>query len=178
VHSRMETLTDFVRDAKQLAQSGGIEDVQISSSVSETDQRSLQQLSLEEIHPNCLLLSLLGWRLSLLPTSQSAKDCIVQCEMCSRKIGFWAFLKDQPGSRILDVEREHKSYCPYVNAKTQSGHVKEEEGRLNAWQQRLQVLIGSGSHDGGISKRFLLSQDQVRKMRSSDVLAKVKSMMM
>lgn len=175
----METLTDFTREARRLARCGGIEDIQVTSNITESDEKSLRQLSLESLSLNCLLLTLLGWKLKEEPPSHLAKDCIVQCDMCSRKIGLWAFIKDQPNSRPLDVAKEHKSYCPFVNGKTQSGHLRvQDEKPLNAWQQRLQVLVGATSPDSGTTKRLLLSQDEVRKMRSSDVLAKVKSMIM
>jgi hypothetical protein len=175
----METLTECIREAKQLAQCGGIEDVQVASIITESDEQIIRKLSLEQLPLNCLLLTLLGWKLKEEPSSHLARDCIVQCDMCSRKIGLWAFIKDQPNSRTLDVGKEHKSYCPFVNEKTQSGSSKGQEGEpQNAWQQRLQVLVGVNSQNGGTMKRLLLSQDQVRKMRSSDVLARVKSMIM
>jgi hypothetical protein len=170
----MQILTDFLQDARQLSEFGGIDNIQISSPVSDADLSALRQLSLEEIHLNCFLLSLLGWTIK--ESQKLAKDCIVQCNFCSRNIGLWAFTKDQTNCRTMDVVKEHKSYCPYVNGKTQGGLLQEDGQHTNAWQQRLQILIGSNSRDKGPA--LVLSQDQVRKMRSSDVLAKVKSIMM
>lgn len=170
IHSRIETSTELIRATKELAQCHGIEDLQVTSSLLESEERSLCQLSLEETPASCLLMSLLGWRLTEAPSV--VKDSIVQCGMCSRKIGLWGFIKDQPNSRTLDVMKEHKSYCPYVNGMTQGG----SSSSLNAWQQRLQILTSASNESN--ARRLPLSQEDVRKMKSSEVLAKVKAMMM
>lgn len=80
----------------------------------------------------------------------------------------------------MNVMAEHKLYCPFVNGKMQCavqghGHGGQvEDGKLsNAWQQRLQVLVGGAS--GGQVRLSIL---EMRKMKSSEVLAKVKSLMM
>ncbi|GJJ08229.1 hypothetical protein Clacol_002438 [Clathrus columnatus] len=59
----------------------------------------------------------------------TTKDATLQCKMCQRRIGLWAFTaatSDSPDSpftpnggtglpqRQLDLVREHRSYCPYV----------------------------------------------------------------
>lgn len=168
MQSRIETSTELIRTARTLAQCAGIEDLQVISSLSTSEEESLSQLTSEPVPLSCLLLSLLGWKLTEAPTL--IKDSIVQCEMCSRRIGLWGFIRDQPNTRILDVMKEHKVYCPYINGMTQGG----SSTTLNAWQQRLQILTGA-NHKGAC---LPLSQEEVRKMKSSEVLAKVKSMMM
>lgn len=59
----------------------------------------------------------------------SVKDAMLQCKMCQRRIGLWAFTPPattdspdspyqpngaRPAQRQLDLIREHRSYCPYV----------------------------------------------------------------
>lgn len=169
VHSRLETLSEFLKVAREFAQCPGIEQVKVTSGLSESEQHLLLALAPSETPTSCLLFSLLGWRAS--EGAKAAEDCIIQCSMCSRRIGLWGFID---GTRALHVALEHKTYCPYVNRQTQSaGQGSRPEEPDNAWRQRLQVLVGGGTRGQGT-----LSQDQVRTMRSSEVLAKVKSMMM
>ncbi|KAF8525764.1 C3HC zinc finger-like-domain-containing protein [Hysterangium stoloniferum] len=54
------------------------------------------------------------------------KDVMLQCRMCQRRIGLWAFTSPSTETspdvarpqRQLDVVREHRSYCPYVSKST------------------------------------------------------------
>ncbi|KAF8529869.1 C3HC zinc finger-like-domain-containing protein [Gautieria morchelliformis] len=65
--------------------------------------------------------------------SPEQKDAMLQCRMCQRRIGLWAFLAPTSNNHItagsqlttsqnttnhpqrqLDLLREHRSYCPYV----------------------------------------------------------------
>lgn len=61
------------------------------------------------------------------PKRSSIKDATLQCKMCQRRIGLWAFAipatdsfdspngtEAPPLQRQLDLIREHRSYCPYV----------------------------------------------------------------
>ena len=170
VHSRLETLSEFLKVAQEFAQCPRIEQVKVVSDLSGPEQDLLRALASSETPTSCLLLSLLGWRPS--EGAKAVEDCIIQCSMCSRRIGLWGFID---GLRVLHVAQEHKTYCPYVSEQTQSAGQTRRPGEpdKNAWRQRLQVLVGGGTRGQGT-----LSQDQVRTMRSSEVLAKVKSMMM
>jgi hypothetical protein len=170
--SRHKTLSDFVKSAKEFSKCNGIENVQVTSSLEEAETQQLARLVSEELPTSCLLIPLLGWQLS--EGVKDVADCIVSCDMCSRKIGLWGYINKGDSSRVLDVTKEHKAFCPYVNGEAQSVTGSRSEGTCG-WQQKFQSLT---SGQDNTSRSLPLNQKQVRKMKSSEALAKVKSLMM
>ncbi|KIJ52508.1 hypothetical protein M422DRAFT_64965 [Sphaerobolus stellatus SS14] len=59
------------------------------------------------------------------PHPPAQKDTMLQCKMCLRRLGIWAFLpsenqapSDARPQRQLDILREHRPTCPYVAKST------------------------------------------------------------
>lgn len=102
------------------------------------------------INTQALSLALFGW--------QAETDHIsglATCNACFRRLGLWLF-KSKPSldedaddeeavmSR-LDVAGEHRDYCPWVNATSQSGDTQSKDGdavvqKLAGWEILLQVI--------------------------------------
>lgn len=175
VYGKLETIRELTEAATYLSLCKDIDQVQAyGNDIDEQDIATLQQVLPEGIPASCILLALLGWKLTDKPGP--VEGSIVQCEMCARRLGLWSFLVNQPNDRRLNVIKEHKSYCPFINADTQRGEETSVKAgtQLSAWQQRLQVLSGNQTS----SRQLLLSQEEVRKLRSSESLAKLKTIIM
>ncbi|KAI1941548.1 hypothetical protein LOZ57_005677 [Ophidiomyces ophidiicola] len=100
----------------------------------------------DSVNLSALALALFGWDLS---GNKSAG--VASCKACFRRLGLWMYMpKDDGSSSIypnLDVVGEHLDYCPWINAKTQSGSGKARDkdafqgAELSGWQILRRVII-------------------------------------
>lgn len=83
-----------------------------------------------------LLLASYGWQ----GMAEDGSGMAI-CSACFRRIGFW--LCKEPGQ--LNPEEAHATYCPWVNADTQTGHkTNTSDGvHLSGVQQLLQSVTGN-----------------------------------
>ncbi|KAJ6261268.1 hypothetical protein Dda_3937 [Drechslerella dactyloides] len=91
---------------------------------------------------NAMIMALFGWAKD---DNESSVE-MVKCDACFRRLGLWLFVK-RPGSAEeegdefssmyrLNVVDEHRDYCPWVNAASQTG---EHAG----WEILLRILKSS-----------------------------------
>ncbi|KAF3907965.1 hypothetical protein ABW21_db0208026 [Orbilia brochopaga] len=91
---------------------------------------------------NALVMALFGWAKD---DNESSVE-MVKCDACFRRLGLWLFVKrpgssDEDGDEFssmyrLNVVDEHRDYCPWVNAASQTG---EHAG----WEILLRILKSS-----------------------------------
>ncbi|EER23755.1 hypothetical protein CPC735_051250 [Coccidioides posadasii C735 delta SOWgp] len=78
----------------------------------------------KDINKSVLALALFGWDLC-----GDKRAGLASCNACFRRLGLWMYNPKEDGSSsiypTLDVVVEHLDYCPWVNAKTQSGSEKQ-----------------------------------------------------
>ena len=102
------------------------------------------------INEEALSLALFGWE-----AEYGHMAGIACCNACFRRLGFWLF---RPRSRAdsglgdqeaivscLDVETEHREYCPWINGSVQNDGLKPAEGdlempKLSGWETLEQVV--------------------------------------
>ena len=79
---------------------------------------------LADISPSALILALFGWQADAEHISG-----LVTCKACFRRLGLWLFcapaaepstVPSQAAMMRLDVVGEHRDYCPWINALSQS----------------------------------------------------------
>ncbi|KAK6354896.1 hypothetical protein TWF696_004026 [Orbilia brochopaga] len=97
-----------------------------------------------EDHPknNALIMALFGWA----KDDNEASVEMVKCDACFRRLGLWLFVKrpstaEEDGDEFssmyrLNVVDEHRDYCPWINAASQTG---EHAG----WEILLRILKSS-----------------------------------
>lgn len=123
---------------------------QILSTIQENSTAGADIESYNPINTQALTLALFGW--------QAETDHIsglATCNACFRRLGLWLF-KSRPSLNegaddeeavmsTLDVSGEHRDYCPWVNAISQSGSTQSTDGngvtqKLAGWKILSQVL--------------------------------------
>lgn len=99
--------------------------------------------------PNLVVfsLALFGWRNRV---GHMPKHGAVICDSCFRTLGLWLFKSrevDDTGAVVrpasmnwLDPINEHRDYCPWRNAQSQSGDNSSQDSRLAAWEVLVRVL--------------------------------------
>ncbi|KAL9115276.1 MAG: hypothetical protein Q9187_007349, partial [Circinaria calcarea] len=123
---------------------------QVLSTLPEPSAAGVDVQSYNPINTQALTLALFGW--------QAETDHIsglATCNACFRRLGLWLF-KSKPSHNdgaddeeavmsSLDVSGEHRDYCPWVNATSQSGSTQSTDGngvtqKLTGWEILSQVL--------------------------------------
>ena len=103
------------------------------------------------IHGQALALSLFGWQ-----AESGHITGLATCEACFRRLGLWLFKTkpnpkdaaaegDEASMSCLDVVAEHREYCPWINAASQSGSGTPRKGatampELAGWELLLRVV--------------------------------------
>jgi hypothetical protein len=148
--SRTELLAELTAQATALSQIPNIEQLSVV-------HPPLEPLALP-FSASLTALALFGWHLGGKTAPTALDSTLVSCDCCGRRLGLWSFTAS-PG-RSLDVRAEHRAFCAYL--------ATDVEGRP-AWQARLQTA--SGKRQAGEENA------QVRKLRRSEVLGKVRGML-
>ncbi|KAF3936795.1 hypothetical protein ABW19_dt0203422 [Dactylella cylindrospora] len=96
----------------------------------------------DRLKQNALVLAMFGWTKD---ENQSSVE-MVKCDACFRRLGLWLFVKrpgsaDEDGDEFssmsrLNVVDEHRDYCPWINAASQTG---EHTG----WETLYRILKSS-----------------------------------
>ncbi|KAK6538979.1 hypothetical protein TWF694_010527 [Orbilia ellipsospora] len=96
----------------------------------------------DQLKQNALILALFGWA----KDDKESSVEMVKCDACFRRLGLWLFVKrpsvteeegdDFSSMSRLNVVDEHRDYCPWVNAASQTG---EHAG----WEILLRILKSS-----------------------------------
>lgn len=115
----------------------------------------------ESVNQVALLLALFGWQ-GYIHDRLGPQAGSVSCQACFRVLGLWLFKSKQVndageeiiGSTIscLDVVEEHRDYCPWRNASTQTGQktIGDASGTaLAGWEVIIRVL--KNNHHLGMS---------------------------
>ena len=114
------------------------------------------------IDKNAFVLALVGWQ-----AESGHVSGLLTCNICFRRLGLWLFTKrprtstrestsdsdddgEEPLVTALDAVSEHRDYCPWINAKAQSGHLDAVDTALRpedkaGWQTLVRVL-GTDHH--------------------------------
>ena len=103
------------------------------------------------INGQALALSLFGWQ-----AEGGHITGLATCEACFRRLGLWLFKTkpnpkdaaaegDEASMSCLDVVAEHRDYCPWINATSQSGGGTPRKGatavpELAGWEVLLRVV--------------------------------------
>lgn len=91
---------------------------------------STKENKFEHVNKDALALSILGWE-----AETGHIKGLVTCSACFRRLGLWLFQKRKSSSLTdtdemkdeaatitsLDVIREHRDYCPWINSASQNG---------------------------------------------------------
>ncbi|WEW58213.1 hypothetical protein PRK78_003681 [Emydomyces testavorans] len=81
------------------------------------------EITQTKVNKAAVALALFGWDLC-----GDKNSGLASCKACFRRLGLWMYKPKADGSSSvypnLDVVNEHLDYCPWVNAKTQSGSEK------------------------------------------------------
>lgn len=142
--SMPETL-DITAIAKQITPSVPLESSTLSVDGAEAD------IPPNAINEKALALSLFGWQ-----AESGHITGLATCEACFRRLGLWLF-KTKPNTEdaaadddealmsCLDVVGEHRDYCPWINAASQSGGTTPRKGaiavpELAGWESLLRVV--------------------------------------
>ena len=95
-----------------------------------------------EIDRSAFALALFGW-----DVVSDGSTGLVECRACFRRLGLWMYKPKENGDitvyNNLAVADEHMDYCPWVNAKAQSGTGKatEKAGDLHSgWELVSQAI--------------------------------------
>ncbi|KAF3917948.1 hypothetical protein ABW20_dc0110257 [Dactylellina cionopaga] len=103
-----------------------------------------EDMERDQLKQNALILALFGWAKD---DNESSVE-MVKCDACFRRLGLWLFVKrpsiteeDDEGGELssmsrLNVVSEHRDYCPWINASSQTG---EHTG----WETLLRILKSS-----------------------------------
>ncbi|KAL9002396.1 MAG: hypothetical protein Q9188_004667 [Gyalolechia gomerana] len=108
------------------------------------------------ICPRALTLALTGWQAD----PESPAPAIATCTSCFRRLGLWLYnttsspssptttlsspsspTRFQPVINRLDPLTEHRTYCPWVNAQSQSRNPVPVEGDLPGWEILRDMLL-------------------------------------
>ena len=108
-------------------------------------------ISPNPVNEQALVLSLFGWQ-----AEGGHITGLATCEACFRRLGLWLFKKklntentaaddDEASMSRLDVVGEHRDYCPWINATSQSGGSTPRKGaiavpELAGWESLLRVV--------------------------------------
>lgn len=226
VLTRRATLDLIAAEAASLARIQDIERVQIEGLVSECstpasmnwawltiphacaqDASTLTSLA-SALQPRslptpALALALLGWSLPSSSAAPSIHEALLSCAFCARRLGLWSFAPAASASesdaprRTLDAAKEHRSFCPLINAHVQGGALPSAaaaaaSGAPDAqagWQLRLRCALGQkdarprteaeGPEDGEREGERGSESEAPRRarMRKSQLLADVRSML-
>lgn len=119
----------------------------LTKSVNATAQQSFSTPSDPTLTWHSIVLALFGWELIVQrevvrPSFSTASQALVICNMCQRKLALSTFATDDDaetssgGKKPLHLEREHRGFCPVVNAETQG------EPLLPGWKIRFNAALG------------------------------------
>ncbi|KAL8728082.1 MAG: hypothetical protein Q9166_005607 [cf. Caloplaca sp. 2 TL-2023] len=114
------------------------------------------------INPRALTLAILGWQAD----TTAPIPGIANCETCFRRLGLWLYksppsspagspLSSPPSSPTspvinrLDPLGEHRDYCPWINARSQSRNPTPTDSDLPGWQI-LQNMVLNLRPPGGL----------------------------
>jgi len=105
----------------------------------------------KSVDEDALALALLGWQ-----AEAGHVSGLAICEACFRRLGLWLFKTksnttdpggddEEASMSRLDVVAEHREYCPWINAASQSGGVTPRKGassmpELAGWEILLRVI--------------------------------------
>ena len=117
---------------------------------SRTSDESESATPPEPLNNQALTLALFGWQ-----AEENHISGLATCNACFRRLGLWLFKKkpstdssnetEQAIMDRLDVIGEHREYCPWINASSQSGGAtmkKNEEVtvELAGWEMLLKLM--------------------------------------
>lgn len=95
----------------------------------------------------CAQMALFGWQ-----ALETPSEGLINCKTCFRRVGLWLFSKmgaEQCPSisfiQAFDPIAEHRDYCPWVNANSQSGFVIASS-KEPAWQTAFRQLSYELAH--------------------------------
>ena len=113
--------------------------------------RAEAEIPPKSTNEQALALSLFGWQ-----AEGGHITGLATCEACFRRLGLWLFKTkpktadaaaddDEASMSRLDVVSEHRDYCPWINATSQSGGSTPRKGaiavpELAGWESLLRVV--------------------------------------
>jgi hypothetical protein len=138
---------------------------------------------LQALPSNAVVLALLGWQISAHDEVRDINDTIVSCRMCARRAGLWAYAKEG-AHKVFDPVREHKDYCPTINALVQSGRWLDAKKvssttlaeALPAWQLKYRLLQANLARSSPSAQDKTMHSD-VRQLRSHEIIGTVKNLL-
>ena len=109
----------------------------VASQATSTEQNPSQ---FDDIHQSALLLALFGWQ-----AESEHISGLISCNACFRRLGLWLFhnpsftaADDTPEAAMtrLDIASEHRDYCPWINALSQSepSSLTQERAPRPGWE--------------------------------------------
>jgi hypothetical protein len=116
-------------------------ETQRTSSENSSESESQPTVQAGPFNETAFVLAFFGW------DTVGGTPGLISCGACFRRLGLWIY-KPKEGEEVssndlLDVATEHMEYCPWINAKTQSGTGKSSEktGALqNGWEALAQAV--------------------------------------
>ncbi|KAI9841900.1 MAG: hypothetical protein M1838_003354 [Thelocarpon superellum] len=105
------------------------------------------------VNPTAFALALFGWE-----AEEGHIQGLATCGACFRRLGLWLFkdratsdevnggVGEEAGASMsrLDVESEHRDYCPWINAATQNGGTPRPKSQqaqaLSGWEALVRAL--------------------------------------
>lgn len=95
--------------------------------------------SVPQINEAAFILAFLGW------DSVDGTQGLAGCGACFRRLGLWMYKAKGDGEDAvpLDVASEHMEYCPWINARAQSGTgrpVEKTDKLHSGWELLAQAL--------------------------------------
>lgn len=104
----------------------------------EVDSRE-KEITATPVNMVAFALALFGW-----DVCGDAAAGLVSCTACFRRLGLWMYKpKDDGRSSIyahLNIADEHLEYCPWINAKTQTGRERKGVTSYSGWQLLEQAI--------------------------------------
>jgi hypothetical protein len=143
-----------------------------------------------EIDQSAFALALFGW-----DAVADGSTGLVECRACFRRLGLWMYKPKENGDitvyNKLAVADEHMDYCPWVNAKAQSGIGKaaERAGDLhNGWELVSQAIktkhrrrVGAGISSESVSTdapagspNYTATDEETRKAQDKEWWSKLR----
>ncbi|CEL05272.1 hypothetical protein ASPCAL06390 [Aspergillus calidoustus] len=116
-------------------------ETQRTSSENSSESESQPTVQAGPFNETAFVLAFFGW------DTVGGTPGLISCGACFRRLGLWIY-KPKEGEEVssndlLDVATEHMEYCPWINAKTQSGTGKSSEktGALQSgWEALAQAV--------------------------------------
>ena len=102
--------------------------------------------------------------------SQLGTRGLLTCTTCHRRVGLWLFTETTGDNELrweeeqLDLVREHKRYCPWVNKETQTGGMPGWEVMMSMLEPRKRKLVEEDGN-GGKESQFKRLREMLKGIR-------------